>query len=121
MSPLNVLTISKHAIERFPNEPLGRNIMTNAALLKSEKLSKFVNNATMSALDNYAKHENLSIYITPLENDLFEDVSVSVFKKDGITSCNNFALKIEEGREGVVKFFRELYTRVAQSTKGLKE
>ncbi len=113
--------LSKYKIERIPNVCLGYCISTNQILKKDVKLSSYINKNTMSALDNYAKHENLSIYITPLENDLFEDVSVSVFKKDGITSCNNFALKIEEGREGVVKFFRELYTRVAQSTKGLKE
>ena len=53
--------------------------MTNNILKKNPSLNQFFNDETMGALDNYAVHEDLNIYITPLENDMFNDVSVSVY------------------------------------------
>ncbi len=79
----NVMCWSQKEIDRLPNVPLGKNglINVNNNLKNDKRLSEFVNDHTMGALDNYAKHENMQVYITPLENDLFDDLSVSVYKK----------------------------------------
>ena len=110
--------------DRWPNINLGRNgrIITNNLLKKDVRLHSYVNNNTMGALDNYAEHEKLQIYITPYENDLFHDLKVSVFK-DGVKADMGkaFPIKIQEGREGVFKFFRELYTKVANAAKEMNK
>ena len=71
-----------HEVDRIPNVPLGKNcrVNTNNILKKDPRLNQFFNNETMGALDNYAEHEKLRIYIKPLENDMFNDVAVSVYK-----------------------------------------
>lgn len=98
--------------DRIPRLVLGKNckIHTNDSLKKDPRLNQFVNDYTMGALDNYAKHENMDIFITPLENDMFNDLKISVFKKgyEGV----NFPINISETKEGVRDFFRELYTKI---------
>lgn len=103
--------------KRIPNVHLGQNcrIKVPEILQENKKLSRYINNETMGALDNYAKHENLNVFITPLENDLFDDISVGVYS--GYGSENNissrFAMKIQEGKDGFHDFMKDLYTRVA--------
>lgn len=100
-------------VDRLPNIGIGRHnrIMTNNILMKDNRLNKFVNNNTMGALDNYAMHEKMNIYITPLENDLFHDVGVSVYKEHDTVA--KFPLKINDGRNGLRDFLKELYEKVA--------
>lgn len=99
--------------DRLPNIGLGKHcrINTNNILKKDERLNKYINDNTMSALDNYAKHENLNIYITPLENDIFHDVGVSVYKEHDTVA--KFPIKINEGKNGLHDFLKELYEKVA--------
>lgn len=109
--------------QRFPNRILGRNgrIHTSPLLMEDKKLRQYVNEHTMGALDNYANHENLDVYITPLENDLFDDVKVSVFEQKFASNKEHlFTLKIEEGKEGFCNFLRSLYTNVADAVKNFK-
>lgn len=102
--------------KRIPNRPLGRNgrISVPEILQEDKRLSQYINNETMGALDNYAKHENLNLYISPLENDLFDDLSVSVY--NGYDSSRQistqFPMKISEGKNSFHDFMRDLYTRV---------
>jgi len=104
--------LTSYKADRIPNIPLGPNckIITNNVLKKDPRLNQFFNNETMSALDNYAKHENLGIYIKPLENDMFNDVAVSVFKDSETKST--FPMNVAKTKEEVPQFFRELYNKV---------
>ena len=113
--------LTSYEAKRFPNRLLGKNgnIHTNDLLLKNPRLNQFVNNETMGALDNYAEHENMDIFITPLENDIFNDLKVSVFKKGHRDII--FPMNIEESKEGVRKFFRELYTKIHNATHTAEE
>lgn len=103
---------------RIPNNHLGKNcrIHVPQTLLDNKKISKYVNNDTMGALDNYAEHENLSIYMSPLENDLFDDLKVSVFKVKSDNS-KQFTMKIQETKDGFFNFMKELYTKVGDAVK----
>ena len=95
------------------------NIFAPATLEKNTKLNKFINKDTVGALNNYAEHENVRIFFKPLENDLFDDIGVSVFK-----NMNNkgFAMKVPENDKhgNFGDFMRELYTNVANTVKDLK-
>lgn len=110
---VNVMCWTQAEVDRIPNVGLGKNcrVMTNNILINNKKLSKFINNNTMGALDNYANQEGLSIYITPLENDLFHDVAVSVYKEHN--TLTKFAMKIDESRAGFHDFIKELYEKIA--------
>jgi len=104
---------SAYEADRWLNVYLGRNgrIHTNNILKKDVRLHSYVNDETMGALDNYAKHEHLNIYIKPLENDMFDDLSISVFNNNNET-ITEFPMKIKDGRDGVREFFKELYTKI---------
>ena len=112
---VNVLCFTPHETDRFPNVYLGKNcrITTNNVLKKDPRLNQFFNNETMGALDNYAQHENLNIYIKPLENDMFNDVAVSVYKNR--EEMTRFPLNVAKTKEEVPQFFRELYNKIHKS------
>jgi hypothetical protein len=99
--------------DRLPNIPIGKHskINTNNILIKDKRLNKYVNDSTMGALDNYANHENMNIYITPLENDLFHDVAVSVYKEHDTIA--RFPVKINDGQHALGDFLKELYENIA--------
>lgn len=109
---VNMPCFTPHEADRFPNVYLGKNcrIITNNVLKKDPRLNQFFNNETMGALDNYAHHENLNIYIKPLENDMFNDVAVSVYKNR--EEMTRFPLNIAKTKEEVPEFFRELYNKI---------
>lgn len=123
-----VACFSPTETKRFPNKLLGHRfgrIFTTETLQEDKKLSQYINENTMGALDNYANHEKLHIYITPLENDLFDNVSVGIYGAMDMESKNhglraNFAMKTEEGKDGFHKFFKELYTNVVNAVNGAK-
>lgn len=110
---VNLMCWTPKEADRLPNISLGRHcrVNTNNILMKDNRLNKYVNDSTMGALDNYANHEGMNIYITPLENDLFHDVAVSVYKDHDTIA--KFPLKINDGREGYRDFFKELYSKIA--------
>lgn len=113
--------LTSYEVNRFPNVVLGKNarVHTNELLRKNPSLNQFINNETMGALDNYAEHENMDIFITPLENDMFNDLKVSVIKKGHNDVL--FPMNIKETKEGVREFFRELYTKVHNATHTVEE
>lgn len=109
---VNLHCLTSYEADRLPNIYLGKNgrVTTTNVLKKDPRLNQFFNNETMGALDNYAEHENLHIYIKPLENDMFNDVAVSVYK-DHETKAN-FPMNVAKTREDVPQFFRDLYTKI---------
>ncbi len=109
---VNMLCFTPQETDRFPNVYLGKNcrITTNNVLKKDPRLNQFFNNETMGALDNYAQHENLNIYIKPLENDMFNDVAVSVYKNR--EEMTRFPMNVAKTKEEVPEFFRELYNKI---------
>lgn len=110
---VNLMCWTPSEADRLPNIPLGKHyrINTNNVLLKDSRLNKYINDRTMGALDNYAHHEGLNIYITPLENDLFHDVAVSAYKDHETVS--KFPVKINDGRHALRDFLKELYENIA--------
>ena len=120
---LNMASWSKYELDRFPNVKLGRNcrINTNNVLVKDKKLSGYVNDRTMGALDNYANHENIDVYITPLENDLFDDLAIAVYDRSKSSRVMNFPLKLPEGEKNLPEFLRDLYTRIDKGLHPQKE
>ncbi len=112
MLPLSkLLEISNASTRVF----LARNgsVETTFGLLNDKRLSKYVNPHTMGVLANYAKHENMNICILPLKNDLFDDLAVHVTPHaKGAPAPFSFAVKLEEGREGLNKFLKDLYTTI---------
>ena len=120
---INVLRWSQYEIDMIPNVFLGKNgnIMTNPLLRKNKKLSQYINNETMGALDNYAQHEKIIVSIKPLIQDIFDDIGVSVFKKERSSISENFAMKIQDEKEGVPIFFRELYNNVHRAVQKLSK
>ena len=117
----NTYHFTPREIDRLPNICLGYgHVHTNGALLKDVRLHSYVNNETMGALDNYAAHENLNIYIMPLENDMFDDLAVSVYKGGKTEAVSHFPIKIKDGKEGVREFFKELYTKIENVNKTVK-
>lgn len=107
---------TSYEAKRLPTMTLGRygKVHTNELLTENPRLNQFVNNTTMSALDNYAKHEDMDIFITPLENDLFNDLKVSVFKKG--KKDVYFPMNVSETKDGARDFFKELYTKIHNAT-----
>lgn len=100
---------SSSEIDRFQLVNLGKNIYTNNALIRDSRLNQYFNEYSMSALDNYAEHEGIKIHIKSLENDMFNDVAVSVRKgKDE----KSFPLNVPKSKESVPEFFRELYNNI---------
>ena len=108
-------------IDKLPNVYLGKNarIITNHILQKDPRLNEFFNNETMGALDNYARHENIKIYITPLENDIFDDIAVTVFKNNKKKA--NFPISVAKTKEEVPEFFRNLYKKIQNVTSSSTE
>lgn len=112
----NVLCWTPSESARWPNVSLGKNcrIRTNNLLKKDPRLNQFINEKTMGALDNYAEHENMNIYIAPLENDMFNDLVVSVFKDNNKEAY--FPINVAKTKEEVPLFFRELYSKIHKAT-----
>ncbi len=106
---LSVHCFTPSEIDRIQNINLGRNIFTNNILRKDEKLSRYFNERSMSVLDNYADYEGIKIFITPLENDMFNDVAISVMKEN---KQKQFPMNFAENEKDIPVFFRELYNRV---------
>ena len=117
IAKLGNISLTSYEADRIPNISLGRNcrIKTNNVLKKDPKLSQFFNNETMGALDNYAEHKNLKIYITPLENDMFNDVEISVFKNHN-NKAAKFPINVAKNKEEIPTFFRELYNKIQKIT-----
>ena len=108
--------LNQRELDMIPNINLGKNghILTNRLLLKNERLCSYVNDSTMGALDSYAKHYDLKIFITPFENDLFHDLEVAVYQKDFDRSGFKFPIKLNEGRHALSDFITELHQNITK-------
>ena len=117
---LNIQCFTQKQLDRM-FFPMGynNNVWAQNKLRANQKLNKIITNDSVGALNNYAEHENLNIFLTPIENDMFDDMEVSVYKKNSFSKpkLSTFAVKLEEGKEGACNFLREIYTKVAECTK----
>lgn len=110
-----VIRIPRCDVSTLDNVLLGKyaTVTVSRKIINNPRLNKYINESTMSALDNYANHEGMSISIAPLENDLFDDVVVHVHRRIN-PADSRFALKINESGGALGDFLKELYTNVAQ-------
>lgn len=94
------------------NIRLGKNgrIHTNYDIRMNDRLSKYINDGTMGAFDNYAKHEGINVYIKQLDNDLFDDLQISIIKK---STKKEFPINIKEKK--VPDFLKELYEKTQEA------
>ena len=67
----------------LPNLQLGNSVRCSQANITH--LSKIFNKNTLSALDNYATKKNMTVYFTTIENDIFDNTAMTVFKRG---ECN---------------------------------
>ena len=116
----NIKLFTSEEAARWCNRALSRNgrVVTNDVTLKDKRLSQYINNETMSVLDNYAKHENMDIYLKSLEGDFFDDLAVGLAFKNKIGNRKflAFPIKIQEGKDSLPIFLKELYTKVHKYT-----
>ena len=78
----------------LPNQQLGNSVRCSEANIT--RLSKIFNKNTLSALDNYATKKNMTVYFQTLENDLFDNTSMTVFKR-GEDDIKTYAMNLSEG------------------------
>ena len=118
---VNSHCLTSYEADRLPNIYLGKNgrVTTTNVLKKDPGLNQFFNNETMGALDNYAEHEKLRIFIKPLGNDMFNDVAISVYKDHDTKAY--FPMNVAKTKEEVPQFFRDLYTKIHKSIHPLDE
>ena len=117
---LNIRCFSQSQIDRLPyamNNLLRINVPNT--LVYNEKYGKYINERTMGTLNNWAEHEKINIYFTPLENDLFDDLKVMMFKNNYNTGFT-MSLPKEEKRSNVADFLKELYTKAVEHKNKMK-
>lgn len=116
LNNVNTHCFSQQQIDRLSNIPLGKyhRVYTNNILKKDPRLNQFFNEKTMGALDNYAQHENITIHIKPLRNDMFNDVAVYIFQ--GMEAKAKFPMNIAQTKEEIPAFFRDLYNKIHNAT-----
>lgn len=119
-APLVYFTPNESA--QIPNIRMGKhsNISTNLELLHNKNMFRHVNDRTMGALDNYAEHKGLSVYITPSHKTEAKDtLDISVYPKKESSKIKNFSFstKLNNGRHSVVDFLTDLHKTITDGVK----
>lgn len=101
--------------------PLGKsyNIQCRRGMLKNNRFAEIINEDNLSALSNYAKHKNANLFIDDLENDMFHDVKVYVYK-NGTSDKKAFPFKFDNAKEDFTNCMRNLYKKVEKAIVDLK-
>jgi len=95
-----------------------KRIILRQDILTSERTASLFNNETMGALDNYAKHENLHVYIK--SNKLGDKIRFAIYKGRKIFP-KTFIIATKEAEENFSNFLRVLYTNVEKAQKKLND
>ena len=118
--PINTIKGYHFTEEQFNKLPLltlSSNIKCSQNI-KSKYYAIF-NHNNISTLNNYAQKENLQIYFRELENDIFHNSVMTVFKKDSSPSNHYQApMKLNiDSKENFVKSLREIYNNAQEAVK----
>lgn len=117
---IEALCLTKAQVDKLPfNINKMSNIFAPNLLTNNSRYSKYINEHTMGALDNWASHEKINVFFTPLQDDLFNDLSVNMYK-NGKKSGFIMDLPKTEMRTSVTDFLRELYINIVESSKNIK-
>ena len=102
---------------------IGKRISIQNSLVKRNAYPKILNKDNLSALDNYVAHNDASLYITDLGNDMFHSVGVGVFTNESLFMSNKvkFPMKLKETGKDFVETMKTLYVNVENAIKSLKE
>ena len=80
--------------DNVPNMYLGTYVRCSTNNMK--KFNKIFNQNNMSALDNYASKNNLAIYFTDMENDLFDNTKMCVGKFRCLESDKSYTMNLNQ-------------------------
>lgn len=106
--------------KEFDRLPLAISTNINCSKQLQKKYYGIFNPDNMSVLNNYAQKENVDIYFTELEHDLFNNSAITVFKHRtyGDTSPYRAALNLNiDTRENFVKSIRDIYKATENAVK----
>lgn len=113
MSKINIIERINQNFDTISLSKYGR-IHTNKDVLSNDKLSKYINDKMMGALDNYANHEDMDIFISTIKPDERYDMNIKMIYKNtkGIRMDNKFGIKSPENDKDITRFFKELYNKI---------
>ena len=103
-----------------------KNIKVTKSLMDNKNFSQFVNEDSMSVLNNYAKHENLKIEIFPSKRTNKEDEVINLLKvfvsKGGIfLNQKIFILELEKKQDMFKNFMQNFYKKIELANKQLNK
>ncbi len=113
MSKINIIERINQNFDTISLSKYGR-IHTNKDVLSNDKLSKYINDEMMGALDNYANHEDMDIFISTIKPNDKNDIDIKMIykNKNGTRMDNKFGIKSPENDKDITRFFRELYKKI---------
>ena len=77
----------------LPNIAVGNSVYCSQ--LNKSRFSNIFNRENLSALDNYATKKNMSVFFQTIENDLFDNTSMTVFKR-GEDDVKKYAMNLSD-------------------------
>lgn len=98
--------------KEFDRLPLAISTNINCPKQLQKKYYGIFNPDNMSALNNYAQKENVDIYFSELEHDLFNNSAITVFKHRTYSDTSPYRAPLNlniDTRENFVKSIREIY------------
>lgn len=103
--------------ESIPNKSLGANVFCSREV--QHKFYGIFNKNYMSALSNFAKKENSTIYFSSIDNDMFHNTKMSVFDNKEIAGPSmEFPLKLDvTSRDNFAQSMRNIYNCAAEAVK----
>lgn len=83
---------------------------------ENDKLADTFNKNNLSALDNYAAHKGVNIFVSPVEGSE-KDVNFCVVKD--ASHYKDIKMQLKEGSKAFGEFLRELYVKVEDAVKSM--
>ena len=106
--------------KEFKKLPLAISSNINCPKKLQRKYYGIFNENNMSALNNYAKKENIHIFFNELNNDIFHNTSMTVFSKSANHNNKEYKTPIKlniDTKDDFVKSIREIYKKVEEAVK----
>lgn len=102
--------------------PLCSKVHVQESLLAKNQFPKILNRHNLSALNNYAQHEEVSIFIKDLDNDLFHNVGVYLHKSTETTTKQaQFPMVLNEAGKNFAETMKTLYLNVENAVKSFNK
>lgn len=104
--------------KEFEKLPLSISSNVNCTQKLQRKYYALFNHNNISALNNYAQKENLQIFFSQLENDIFHNTVMTIFHKSSIHNKHKIPLKLNiNSKENFVESLRQIYKTAEEAVK----